>query len=354
MDGWWLRRWVLMTWRDIISNVLWVLLLGGLDEAVLRREPEVPSQSSHIGPDRDDPSPMSLRLMVDGEGDEVGKVKDVPVGHAPQEIGVVSVDDVGALPPSRQSVGQDGVIIEVGHNRLKMKLRAEFQRELEIHRLDDLKKEPPRRPTPRGRACNIRNSSSWGPKGNSRKGCLISMVGPKDDAAPFLFFDAGTAIFFPREDDMVCAKGRNLGRQKQCCRRRTGVADFGAHGCGARPCALIFARLFCDFQIWVRLTFGLRRCMIDHTPFSLTVSTTGAGHGRVACPCCFGSFAHGLSPRPWQLIASHVGEKNCPVFTQPCLLLLCEHDLRHSRVPGRVDGKNPIFQDSVSRLDVKN
>ncbi|PPS09003.1 hypothetical protein GOBAR_AA11640 [Gossypium barbadense] len=73
-DGWVVaRRWVLTTWRDIISNVLCVLLLGGLDEAVLRREPKVPSQSSHIGPGRDYPSPMSLHLMADGEGDEVGK-----------------------------------------------------------------------------------------------------------------------------------------------------------------------------------------------------------------------------------------------------------------------------------------
>ena len=43
----------------------------------------MPSQSSHIGPDRDDPSPMSLHLMADGEGDEVSKVEDVPVCHAP-------------------------------------------------------------------------------------------------------------------------------------------------------------------------------------------------------------------------------------------------------------------------------
>ncbi|XP_040940675.1 uncharacterized protein [Gossypium hirsutum] len=46
---------------------------------------------------RDDSSPMSLRLMVNGEGNEVGKVEDVPVRLAPQEIGVVSVDDAGDL-----------------------------------------------------------------------------------------------------------------------------------------------------------------------------------------------------------------------------------------------------------------
>ncbi|PPR96220.1 hypothetical protein GOBAR_AA24447 [Gossypium barbadense] len=62
------------------------LLLGGMDEAVLRG-PKVSCQSSHIGPDRDDPSPMSLLMMVDGEGDKAG-----------------------ALSLSRQSVGQDGVV----------------------------------------------------------------------------------------------------------------------------------------------------------------------------------------------------------------------------------------------------
>ncbi|PPS09000.1 hypothetical protein GOBAR_AA11642 [Gossypium barbadense] len=135
--GWWLRRWVLMTWRDIISNVLWILLFNGLDEAILRRvadeseggrlgccveDPEVLSQSSHIGPDRDDPSPMSLRLMADGEGDEVGKVEDVPTTKP-------------KLDRFR--------IVEVGHDGLKIERRIEFQCELEIRWFDDLKEEPP-------------------------------------------------------------------------------------------------------------------------------------------------------------------------------------------------------------------
>ncbi|PPS03418.1 hypothetical protein GOBAR_AA17248 [Gossypium barbadense] len=142
-DGWVVVEMVgPMTWKDIISNVILVLLLGGLDKAVLKREPEVPSKSSHIGLDRDDSSPMSLRLMADGEGNEVGKVEDVPVRHAPQEIGVVSVDDTGALSPSYQSVGQDDVIVEVCHDDLKMEGRAEFHCELEVFRLDDLKEEP--------------------------------------------------------------------------------------------------------------------------------------------------------------------------------------------------------------------
>ncbi|PPR95057.1 hypothetical protein GOBAR_AA25612 [Gossypium barbadense] len=46
--------------------------------------------------------------MADGEGNKVGKVKDVPIHHASQEVGVVSVDDSGALSPSYQSVGQNG------------------------------------------------------------------------------------------------------------------------------------------------------------------------------------------------------------------------------------------------------
>ena len=72
-------------------------------------KPKVPSESSHIGLDRDDSSPMSLCLMADGKGNEIGKVEDVPVRRAPQETGVVSVDDASALSPSYQSVGQDDV-----------------------------------------------------------------------------------------------------------------------------------------------------------------------------------------------------------------------------------------------------
>ncbi|PPR95060.1 hypothetical protein GOBAR_AA25609 [Gossypium barbadense] len=79
MRRWWLSRWILVTWRDIISNVLRVLLLSGLREAVLRRgssveNPEVPSQLSHIGPDRDDPSPVPLHLVANGEGNKVGEM----------------------------------------------------------------------------------------------------------------------------------------------------------------------------------------------------------------------------------------------------------------------------------------
>ncbi|PPS12727.1 hypothetical protein GOBAR_AA07906 [Gossypium barbadense] len=221
MDGWWLRRWVLMMWRDIISNVLWVLLLSVLDEAVLRREPKVPSPSSHIRPDRDDPSPMSLRLMEDGEGDEVGKVEDVPVRHAPQEIGVVSVDDASALSLSRQSVGQDGVPSAIpnsgtlnwhtkpsrqnwtvpGSSKFVMTTWRWKVEQSSI--VSSSAAQSMQWPTPRGRAYNILNSSSWGPKGNRRNGCLISMIGPENDAASFLFFVAGTTVFLLCEVDIV-------------------------------------------------------------------------------------------------------------------------------------------------------
>ncbi|PPS07426.1 hypothetical protein GOBAR_AA13235 [Gossypium barbadense] len=185
MDEWWLRRWVLMTWRDIISNVLWVLLLGGMDEAVLGR-PKVPSQSSHIGPDRDDPSPMSLRLMADGEGDEVSKVEDMPIPQGwrkSQCLGGARIAGGRGRDDTTKAELDRSRIVEVGHYGLKMERQAEFQYELEIRRLNDLKEEPPR--------------GTW------RNGCLISVVGPEDDTTPLLFFEAGTSVFLPREDDIV-------------------------------------------------------------------------------------------------------------------------------------------------------
>ncbi|PPS17274.1 hypothetical protein GOBAR_AA03304 [Gossypium barbadense] len=192
MDGWWLRRLILMTWRDIISNVLWVLLFGGLDEAVLRR----------VGANEDESSPILLRLMANGKGNKIGKVEDMPVHHAPQEIGVVSVEDAGALSQSCQSVGQDGVyaqlvnqntkveldrswIIKICHNGLEVKGRIEFQE-------------------------------------------------PKDDAAPFLFFKVGTTVFLPCGFDMVVDDGVVVGARawqegvgKSCATR---VRDFGEGG----------------------------------------------------------------------------------------------------------------------------
>ncbi|PPS17232.1 hypothetical protein GOBAR_AA03346 [Gossypium barbadense] len=129
-EEWWLRGWVFMSWRDIISNVLWVLLIGGLDEAVLRK----------------------LRLMADGEGDEVGKVEDVPVRDAPQEIGVGRgegrrlraariISGRGRDKTSKAELDRSR-IVEVCHDDLKTEGRAEFHCELKVCRLDHLKEEP--------------------------------------------------------------------------------------------------------------------------------------------------------------------------------------------------------------------
>ncbi|PPS04402.1 hypothetical protein GOBAR_AA16259 [Gossypium barbadense] len=188
--GWWLRRWVLMTWREIISNVLWILLLNGLDEAVLRREPEVPSQSSHIGPDRDDPSPKLLRLMADGGGNETPMLSHPPC----------------------QSVSQGSVSIPQGwrESRCLGAARIEALVQPPNSGMLNWSARPPRRnwtipgssklvmtrPTPRGQARNILYNSSWGPKGTWRNGCLISVVGPKDDDVPFLFFEVGTTVSY--------------------------------------------------------------------------------------------------------------------------------------------------------------
>ncbi|PPS02224.1 hypothetical protein GOBAR_AA18436 [Gossypium barbadense] len=208
------------------------------------------------GPNRDDFSPMPLCLIKDGEGNEIGKVEDMPVRHAPQEIGVVRVDDAGALSPSCQSVGQDGMIVEVCHDDLQIEGQAEFHCELEVHQLDDLKEEPPR--------FSRQEGSDRGPKGNWRNGCLISAVGPEDDAAPFLFFEVGTAVHA-----RVVLSVLNTG---------------GGHGRAAK----------------------------------FSVSTTVFRHGRVAHPCCFDRLAYSHVARPWQLIASRVGEKVFSVFSQSC------------------------------------
>ncbi|PPS01101.1 hypothetical protein GOBAR_AA19562 [Gossypium barbadense] len=209
MDRWWLRRWVLMMWRDIISNVLWVLLLGGLDEVVLRR-PKMSSESSPIGPDGDDPSPMLLRLMADGEGNEVGKVEDVPVSQGWGEgrclrvariIGGRGRDEwrVSSLLPSMiSSVYSPSAIPNSGVINWRTRLprqnwtvpgSSKFVMTTWRWKVEH--------------SFIVSSSTSWGPKGNSRKRCLISAVGPEDDATPFLFFEAGTVVFLPLEDNIV-------------------------------------------------------------------------------------------------------------------------------------------------------
>ncbi|PPR87376.1 hypothetical protein GOBAR_AA33314 [Gossypium barbadense] len=154
MDGWWLRRWAVMTWRGIICNVLSVLLLGGLDEVVL----EVPCQSSHIVTNGDDSSLMPLRLMANGEDNEIGK---------PQDEAELRYAQLAHLTAETELDHSE--IIELCYNYLKMKGRVEFECELERNRR------------------------------------LISAVGPEDDAGPVLLFEASTIVFLPRGFDIVSA-----------------------------------------------------------------------------------------------------------------------------------------------------
>ncbi|PPS08270.1 hypothetical protein GOBAR_AA12368 [Gossypium barbadense] len=137
-------------------DALWGHLADESEEGCLCRrveKTEIPCQSSHIGANGNDSSPMLLCLMANGEGDEIVK-----------------------------GVSKDKVQVEG---------RTELEHELEVRQLDDLEKEPP-----------------WGPKGNWRNGCLIFAVGPNDDATPFLFFEAEMAVFLPRRFDMVSVMAR--------------------------------------------------------------------------------------------------------------------------------------------------
>ncbi|PPR85686.1 hypothetical protein GOBAR_AA35005 [Gossypium barbadense] len=139
--------------------------------------------------------------MADGEGYEVGKVKDVLVHHARLEIGVVSIEDAGALSSSRRVVDVvvEGVEFIVIHELLR-RWKVEHSSIMSLRYVGSMiSKNSPHDSVVR----RAQTASSWGPKGNSRKGCLISAVGPEDDIAPFLFFKAGTTVFLPREDDIV-------------------------------------------------------------------------------------------------------------------------------------------------------
>ncbi|PPS00609.1 hypothetical protein GOBAR_AA20051 [Gossypium barbadense] len=86
-----------------------------------------------------------------------------------------------------------------------MERRAEFKCKLEIHRLDNLKEEPHRVQSLGGLRLRQPIESARGLKRTWRNGCLISVVGSEDDATHFLFFEVGTAVFLPREHDIVPA-----------------------------------------------------------------------------------------------------------------------------------------------------
>ncbi|PPS18053.1 hypothetical protein GOBAR_AA02527 [Gossypium barbadense] len=219
---------------------------------------------------------MSFRLMADGKGDDVNKVEDVPVRHAPLEIGVVSVEDVDSLSPSCQSVGQD-----VCYDDLEMKGRAEFHRELEVCRLNDLKEELPRSP----------------------------YLGVE----PVIYEIAPPGVPKELEEGVTnLSEGRALDHRKWSCRRRTGVAGRARFGL-ARACAL-----------WAVGVHGrvLLRSLLPH-PYSnvhvhvvLSALNTGGGHGCVAHSCLFDRLTYGHVAWPWPLIASCVREKFCPIFTR--------------------------------------
>ncbi|PPR87374.1 hypothetical protein GOBAR_AA33312 [Gossypium barbadense] len=213
---WWLRRWVLVLWRDIISNVLGDLLFGRLGEMILRRvgatsfldHPHTKhardalwGHLAHERPDGEDPLPMPLCLALNGEDNEIGKVDDVPVRHTPKKVGVVPQ-------------------------------RWRECRCLRVARLVGGSARGEGVPTPRGKVVDVEwrvswsfsslNSSVYRPKAIPStgmfnwwtrpprqnwiipgKGWRLSAVGPKEDDAPFFFFEAGIAVFFPRQDDMV-------------------------------------------------------------------------------------------------------------------------------------------------------
>ena len=46
-------------------------------------EPKVLRQPSHVRANGDDPIPIPLRLVLNRKGDEIGKVDDVSLRHAP-------------------------------------------------------------------------------------------------------------------------------------------------------------------------------------------------------------------------------------------------------------------------------
>ncbi|PPS16626.1 hypothetical protein GOBAR_AA03949 [Gossypium barbadense] len=130
-----------------------------------------------------------------------------------------------------------------------MEGRAKFRCELEVCRLDDLKEEPPRFSRQEG-SDHVSNLNLF------KNGCLISMVGPEDDAAPFLFFEAGTAVFLPREVDILDARGKSFGSSK--------VVLWSVHGRGSLS-NLVLGKNFALFS-----------------------------HGHVAWPCLLPWCEHGL------------------------------------------------------------
>ncbi|PPR84620.1 hypothetical protein GOBAR_AA36092 [Gossypium barbadense] len=71
--------------RVVVAELVGPRAVGGHHQECPRRppprgvkEPEVSCQLSHVGANGDGPLPMPLRLVLNREGDEIGKVDDVP------------------------------------------------------------------------------------------------------------------------------------------------------------------------------------------------------------------------------------------------------------------------------------
>ncbi|PPR83062.1 hypothetical protein GOBAR_AA37651 [Gossypium barbadense] len=75
--------------RVVVAELVGPRAVEGYHQECPRRpllraeEPKVSSQPSNIEANGDDPLPMQLRLVLNREGDEIGKVDDVPVRHIP-------------------------------------------------------------------------------------------------------------------------------------------------------------------------------------------------------------------------------------------------------------------------------
>ncbi|PPS07711.1 hypothetical protein GOBAR_AA12931 [Gossypium barbadense] len=114
-------------------------------------EIKVLHQVSHTRADGNDSLPMPLRLTANGEGDKIGEVEYVFLLTTP----------VLSRHPVRVRARMACRIIELCHNNLKVEGRVEFECELEVSRLDDLKEELPREWVPnfgdrtRGGCCSF-------------------------------------------------------------------------------------------------------------------------------------------------------------------------------------------------------
>ncbi|PPS07337.1 hypothetical protein GOBAR_AA13305 [Gossypium barbadense] len=84
---------------------------------------------------------MSLRLMADGEGNEVGKVSQGwGKGRCLRTVRIIG--GRGRDETTKAELDRSK-IINICHDDLKMEGRAKFHCELEVCQLDDLKEEPP-------------------------------------------------------------------------------------------------------------------------------------------------------------------------------------------------------------------